>query len=114
MIMKVQTAVKSSKPRKVYQDLRMESGSDTTTAPRNSKQVRNARYISRKEDRKTDDNLLSFADNIAALENRARAKDPFVRKVITGPGIIPSVFLYTDNQIREATVLSNKTGLFIN
>lgn len=82
-------------------EMRLSNLDDPGAGPRNSKQVRNARYLGKKDTRLDGMKLTNFADNVVIVEQRAKGGHDFVRRVITGPGNVPSVILYTDQQIAD-------------
>ena len=96
-------SVKATVPRQVYQDMRLSkiACADLTATPRNIKQVENARYLTNKTSDRSYGNLSSFADHVVYLENMAKSEDFFVRRVITGPGRVPSVICYTNEQLAD-------------
>jgi hypothetical protein len=98
---KIKENVKNQPPRHAYQDLILQA-KDSTGRPRNSKQVRNQKYFDnrhREENRRQP--LANVADHMVAIQNMAREGDSLVRKVIISSGNVPTIILYTDEQISD-------------
>jgi hypothetical protein len=98
----IRSNVVNAPPRQVYRDMKLENAEEVGV-PRNSKQVRNAKYLQNKALRPDSGfSRANLADHIIQVMRMAHDSDnPFVRKVITGKGNIPSIILYTEKQITD-------------
>ncbi|XP_078674699.1 uncharacterized protein LOC144912839 [Branchiostoma floridae x Branchiostoma belcheri] len=94
-------SIKTNKPQVVYRNMkeRARESADSADAPRNSKQVKNARYSAQKNAR-PEGNRGNFADHIQALENRV-LYDPFVQRVCSSKDKVPTLTCYTKEQLYD-------------
>ena len=83
--------VQHNQPCKIYNDLILENS--ITEAPRNLKQVRNAKHKNARQKR-NNTNVNNFADHVQNLANMALTKNTFVRQVTFGDGKVPTTILY--------------------
>lgn len=85
-------------PKEIYHSL-LNQG-DILAEPRNTKQIHNKKYNDMRAQRSNgqSDNRANVADEVLAVMNMAQT-NPFVRYVIMGKHRVPSVILYTNEQI---------------
>ena len=87
------------KPRQVYtHEISKLDDHDDFDAPRDTKQVRNIKYASDKQDRGEKANQ-NFSDQIMHMTSLVSQGDDFIRSIIHESGKVPSILLYTSKQI---------------
>ena len=86
--------MKTEKPKKVYEDM------DLIEGPRNSKQVKNAKYRANRKEQQTIGRGDNFTDQVKSVEMTLHT-GPFVQMVTHTKDKVPSVILYTEQQIES-------------
>ena len=97
VIQEIKNTVKDKMPQQAWQDL---NNSVEVGGPRSRKQLANARYRMRKQETGMSNPQVNFADEILQVENLVKSHE-FVQRVIFGKDKVPSVILYTDEQISD-------------
>ena len=85
-------------PSDVYQNLVLENS--ITTAPSCVKQVKNIIYNDKRKKEGVEGNKANFADCVQTLDMLVNTH-PFVQRVIHGKDKVPTVILYTENQLAD-------------
>ncbi len=94
---KLKEQTKHHKPKDVYEQHTL-AESDIIDAPRSKKQVENVRYSTKKKEHQPTEKRANFTDQIGQLQNMVQTH-PLVQELIHTKGKIPSVVLFTKEQV---------------
>ena len=89
--------VKTSTPRETFNKLSA-AGDSKADRPRNLKQVSDKKYYDQKKDKLPHTHQKNIADHFQHINNIVHTH-PLVRDVIYSKDHVPSIILYTDEQI---------------